>query len=259
MADYKISFAGAGKVASALCLELHKRGNLIQQVVSKREKSGRQLAEKCNACWSDKLKFPDSTQIIFVAVPDHDLVEVLKLIECNGSTIVVHTAGSFGLEVFPESLKNKAVFYPLQTFSKDRNADFKTIPVFIESSDEQVESVLKNIAESIGSSIHLTDAQCRKFLHIAAVFVSNFTNHMFTAGKVLSGHAGLPFEVLKPLIIETVEKAFELGPENSQTGPAVRYDTNTIEKQLELLSFSPELKYIYSEMTKSIMHYHQKS
>jgi predicted short-subunit dehydrogenase-like oxidoreductase (DUF2520 family) len=259
MAGYKISFAGAGKVASALCLELHKRGHLIQQIVSKREISGRPLAEKCNAFWSDKLKFPDTTQIIFVAVPDHDLIEVLKSIECSMSTIVIHTAGSFGLEVFPENMKNKAVFYPLQTFSKERKADFKTIPVFIESSDEKVERALKNIAESIGSSVHLTDAQCRKFLHVAAVFVSNFTNYMFIAGKIVSAKAGLAFEVLKPLIIETVEKALELGPENSQTGPAVRNDTNTIEKHLDLLSFSPELKYIYSEMTRSIMHYHQKS
>ncbi len=43
-------------------------------------------------------------------------------------------------------------------------------------------------------------------------------------------------------MLETVNKAIDIGPENSQTGPAVRNDSNTIEKHMKLLSFSPELK-----------------
>jgi predicted short-subunit dehydrogenase-like oxidoreductase (DUF2520 family) len=81
---------------------------------------------------------------------------------------------------------------------------------------------------------------------------------MFTAGKEVTLKSGLPFEVLKPLIFETVEKALESGPENAQTGPAVRRDANTIEKHMELLSFSPELKNIYSEITRSIIYHYKK-
>jgi len=259
MTGYKISFAGAGKVGGALCLELNNRGHLIQQIVSKGEISGRSLAKKCNAHWSENLKFPDSTDLIIVAVQDHNLEKVLEMIRCGKSTIVVHTAGSYGLEVFPRRLKNNGVFYPLQTFSTERETDFNGMPVFIESSDDHTKNVLENIAESIGSSVHFTDSQHRKFLHVAAVFVSNFTNHMFTAGKEITNKAGFPFGVLKPLIKETVEKALELGPENSQTGPALRNDKNTIEMHLDLLSFSPELKNLYFELTRSIMYYYKKS
>jgi predicted short-subunit dehydrogenase-like oxidoreductase (DUF2520 family) len=256
---YTISFAGAGKVAGALCMELHNKGHQIQLIVSRGEKDGRSLAEKCNSRWSDELVFPVTTEIIIVAVPDHSLKKVLSRIKCDKRTIVAHTAGSFGLEVFPENLKHNGVFYPLQTFSKDRKTDFQSVPVFIEFSDKISERVLKSLAESISCSAHFSDTEHRRLLHVAAVFVSNFTNHMFTAGKEVADKAGFPFEVLKPLILETVKKALEMDPENSQTGPAVRYDINTIEKHLDLLSFSPELKSIYGEMTRAITQYYNKT
>jgi predicted short-subunit dehydrogenase-like oxidoreductase (DUF2520 family) len=259
MIRYKISFAGAGKVAGALCLELYSLRHQIQKIVSTGKKEGRSLAEKCNAVWSDNLLFPDSTEIIIVAVPDHNLREVLGKIKCSKNTVVAHTAGSFGLEVFGEGVGNRGVFYPLQTFSKDRKVDFTGLPIFIESSDRNSEIVLKNLAESIGGIVHFSDTDHRRLLHVAAVFVSNFTNHMLTAGKEIATKAGFPFEVLKPIIIETFNKALESGPENSQTGPAVRHDLNTIEKHLDLLSFSYGLKNIYGVMTKTIIQYYEKS
>jgi len=259
MIQYKISFAGAGKVAGTLCLEMYKKGHLIQKIVSARKKSGAILSTKCKADWSDNLIFPDSTQIIIVAVPDHSLRVVLENIKCGKDTVVAHTAGSFGLGIFPENLKRRGVFYPLQTFSKERRTKINGIPLFIEFSDEHSKDLLENLAASLGATVYYSDVEHRRLLHIAAVFVSNFTNHLFTAGNEVAAKSGFPFEVLKPLILETVKNAFELGPENSQTGPAARYDLNTIEKHLELLSFSPELKEIYNGMTKAIMHYYKKS
>jgi hypothetical protein len=95
-------------------------------------------------------------------------------------------------------------------------------------------------------------------LHLAAVFACNFTNHMMTLGKEISEYAGYTFEEMKPLIQETFIKAFETGPENSQTGPAVRNDKNTVRKHLELLSFDRDLQRIYREISKSIYKYHNR-
>jgi hypothetical protein len=82
---------------------------------------------------------------------------------------------------------------------------------------------------------------------------------MLTVGKEVTLKAGFSFDLLEPLIIETISKAIESGPENSQTGPAFRNDKNTIEKHLELLSFSPELQILYKELTLSIIKYYYKS
>ena len=258
MIPLKISFAGAGKVATALCQELYSSGHLIQQIVSRGEKSGLTLAEKCDAVWSDKLNYLNSNDIIIVAVSDNSLNDVLKAIKCHKKTIIIHTAGSYGMEVFPENTINRGVFYPLQTFSEERKTEFIGIPIFLESSDEHTERVLISLAESLGCSVHIADTEHRKLLHIAAVFVSNFTNHMFTTGKVVASKAGFSFEVLKPLINETVKKALEEGPENSQTGPAVRNDLNTIKKHLDLLSYSPGTKEIYDMLTKAIIQFYKE-
>ena len=204
------------------------------------------------------LVFPDTTDVIFVAVPDHRLRSVLEKISCGAETLVAHTAGSIGIDVFPEFFKHKGIFYPLQTFSKERRVVFRDLPIFLESSDKQSDAILERITESIGGKAHFTDTEHRRMLHLAAVFVCNFTNHMLTAGKEIAIKAGFPFEVLYPLIIETYAKALDTGPENSQTGPAIRNDLNTIEKHLELLSFSPELKRIYNELTQSIIKHYKK-
>lgn len=253
-----ISFAGAGRVAGALCRELYSKGAIIDLIVSESENNGRLLAESCNSVWSSELYYPDSTDIIVVAVPDHRLQSVLDQLRCNPETIVVHTAGSMGLDVFPESILRKGVFYPLQTFSSGRKVDFTGLPVLIETTDTKASEFLQIIAESMNCKVLFSDTEHRRMLHLSAVFVCNFTNHMLTEGKEIALKAGFPFEILIPLINETISKAIDNGPETSQTGPAVRSDKNTLEKHLELLSFSPELQRIYNEITWSIMHYHNK-
>lgn len=256
MYQNNISFAGAGRVADALCKELFRYGYTIDKIVSETEVSGKSLADSCNAAWSSNLVFPDSTKVIIVAVPDHKLKSILEKLQCRPATLVAHTAGSFGLDIFPEKIKHKGIFYPLQTFSKNRMVIFSEIPFLLESSDDESSLILRNIAESINGKVHFVDTEQRRMLHLAAVFVCNFTNHMLTVGREVALKAGFPFEILAPLINETISKAMDSGPQNSQTGPAVRHDKNTIEKHLELLSFSPELQRIYNEMTLSIIEYH---
>lgn len=257
MSLYKISFLGAGKVAEALSLEFRRKGHVIGTIVSPGNHNGQRLADLSGAKWSSSPLFGLGDDIIIVAVPDHKLADALTEIQCGSDTIVAHTAASFGLDVFPVTINKKGLFYPLQTFSKGRKTALYEIPVFIEASDEETGSVLKDLASSAGCKIFEADTRSRQMLHVAAVFVSNFTNHMLTSGKQISSMAGFSFDILKPLITETILKAIETGPENSQTGPAIRHDLITLEKHLELLSFSPELKKLYDEVSKSISEHYK--
>jgi predicted short-subunit dehydrogenase-like oxidoreductase (DUF2520 family) len=254
-----ISFAGAGRVAEALCKELFHAGFRIDKIASETEASGRALADSCNAEWSSDLHFPDSTKVIIVAVPDHRLRDVLGWIKFAPGTLIAHTAGSFGLDIFPDQINQKGIFYPLQTFSKNRKINFVDLPVLLESSDDESSEILRSLAESIYGKVYFVDTEQRMMLHLAAVFACNFTNHMLAVGKEVASKAGFSFEILAPLIKETISKAMDSGPDNSQTGPAMRHDQNTIEKHLKLLSFSPELQKIYGELTHSIIEYYNKS
>ena len=258
MDRYNISFAGAGRVGSAICSELFKAGFKIDMVVTRNEKSGSYLARSCNAEWSSNLDFPGTTDIIIVAVPDHQLHLVLDNLKCNPGALVAHTAGSYGLDIFPENFLNKGIIYPLQTFSTGRKVTFTDLPFFIESSDQRSAAMLENIVLSVGGKVYETDTESRKLMHLSAVFACNFTNHMLTAGKSIAVKAGFSFDILLPLINETISKAILMSPENSQTGPAIRNDSNTMEKHMELLSFSPELKTVYRDITESIIKYYKK-
>ena len=258
MDRYRISFAGAGRVASSLSTELLAKGHKIQQVISPGRGKGKKLAGITDAVWSDILEYKPDTDLIIVAVPDNQLHAVLSNIQCGSETIVVHTAGSYGTEVFPSSINRCGVFYPLQTFSEGRKVEFSNIPVFIETVDAKALHILRNIGESLGCRVFDSDIMHRRLIHVAAVFVSNFTNYMLISGERLATRSGYPADLLRPLIIETVNKALENGPVNSQTGPAVRYDYKTIEKHLDLLSFSPELQTVYEEISRSIMNYYKQ-
>ncbi len=258
MRQNNISFIGAGRVGTSLCREIYKAGYKIELVVSENEINSKSLAGYCNAQWSSSLSFPASTNVIVAAVPDHKLKLILADLKCNKDTLVVHTAGSIGLDVFPDFIKHSGVFYPLQTFSKERSINFSVVPVLLESSDERSSAILREIAESISSRVYFVETPQRRMLHLAAVFVNNFTNHLLVQGRDIALKGGFPFEILSPLIQETISKALETGPENAQTGPAIRNDKNTIEKHMELLSFSPELKRIYNDLTRSIVKYYEK-
>lgn len=252
MKQYTVSFIGAGNVAGALCRRFYDAGIKIGTIVSRSELKGTKLASDCGAKWQTELKFREFHDIIIVAVPDDSIQDLLNGIDTEESTIIVHTAGSLGLEVFPSRFKHKGVFYPLQTFSGGRRIEFNLLPIFLEASDGTTLEVLRNLAEVTGGIVNLINENQRLLLHVAAVFVNNFTNYMLTAGKTITDKAGLSFSVLEPLIRETIDKAIKKGPEKSQTGPAARNDKGTIEKHINLLSFSADLQKVYLEVTKAI-------
>lgn len=252
-----ISFAGAGRVATALCRQLYKSGYPIDLVVSRTEKAAEKLALSVSAAWSDKPVFPQSSDVILVAVPDHSLAGVLDNLICGDKTIVAHTAGSCGLDVFPGRILRKGVFYPLQTFSAGREIFFQEVPILLESDDEGTRKMLQDIALSMSGNVDFVSTERRRLIHLAAVFACNFTNHMLTAGYEIASQTGFKSDILDPLIKETVSKALEAGPIGSQTGPAYRNDNITIAKHMELLSSIPEFKDLYKSVTSSIIEYYK--
>ncbi|MDP4222604.1 MAG: F420-dependent NADP oxidoreductase [Bacteroidota bacterium] len=259
MEHYRISFVGAGNVSGALCRQFFESGHDIRIIVSRTEKTGRALAGSCNAEWSSDPDFGDTSDVIITAVPDDETKGVLHRIKCSEKTIIAHTAGSLGFEVFPENVRHKGIFYPLQTFSENRKTDFRDLPFLLEASDPFTSELLENLTQSTGGNVYFVGTGQRRLIHVAAVFVNNFTNYMLTAGNRIIQKADMPFEVLYPLIEETINKAKEIGPEGSQTGPAARLDIGTFERHIDLLSFSPELQQIYREITDSIIRFYNKS
>jgi predicted short-subunit dehydrogenase-like oxidoreductase (DUF2520 family) len=236
---------------------LYDAGYKIELVVTRGEKSGKALTESVKANWKPEPLFPDSTEVIIVAVPDHSLEQVLKNMKISANTVVAHTAGSYGLDIFPSHISKKGVFYPLQTFSEGRSINLEQVPFLLEAGDEITANILSGIASTLSGNVKFVDAEQRRKLHLAAVFMCNFTNHMFTAGNKVLTQAGFSLDIMQQLINETISKAVESGPSNSQTGPAFRNDWNTIEKHLSMLSSDPVIHDLYKAVTQSIIDFYK--
>jgi predicted short-subunit dehydrogenase-like oxidoreductase (DUF2520 family) len=247
----KITFIGAGNVATNLSLELKKKGYEIVEVWSKTEASAAILANKLKCNTISNLDKISKTDLIIISVKDKYIKEVIDNI-ADKNTAIVHTSGSVDLSVFAEN-KNPAVFYPLQSFNKNIDVKFNNLPICIESNNSELEDKLVKIANSITQSVHLVNSEQREKLHIAAVFACNFTNHMLSISNKIMNDNSMDFDILKPLIEHTFKKAIKNTPKEMQSGPAIRGEYNIIEKHLNILEENHNLQILYSKITNHII------
>ena len=250
----EVSVVGAGKVGTAFACALAKRGYTIGSVISSSVKGAEKLASRFGAVVSDRYDIPATSGLVIIAVPDSRIVKVAGDITAADDTLVLHTAGSFGLEVFPAGRNYRCgVLYPLQTFSEGRTVDLDQVPLLVEGDSPGTEKDILGLAKTLSEKTSVIDTGKRRSIHLAAVYACNFVNYMLGVAEEISGRSEIEFSLFEPLVKETINKAFELGPSNSQTGPAVRNDTITIKKQTDLLSYSPQLKELYEMVTGLII------
>lgn len=250
----RIVIIGAGRLATNIAYAWQHEGHLIEQIYSHTMASASFLADRLGAkatnCLDEVIGDADA---YVVAVKDNVLSQVAGQV-CKGRerAVFLHTAGSMPMSIFQDTAQHYGVLYPMQTFSKGRLVDFHRVPIFIESNDGQSRSVVMELAHSISDDVHELTSDERRYLHLAAVFACNFANHCYALSAEVLHRCGLPFSVMYPLIEETCQKVHTLSPRDAQTGPAVRYDNNVINAQLQLLDSFPQARRIYEEMSRSI-------
>lgn len=239
-------------MATHLGPALKAAGHEVLQVYSRTAVSAEALAALVGAeAVTDMGCVTTDAEVYICALKDSVLPTLLPQL-CKGreAALFLHTAGSVPMEVFEGHARRYGVFYPMQTFSKERQLNFSEIPLFIEANSDTTFTVVESLARSVAKNVRQLSSADRRYLHLSAVFACNFVNHCYDlAGQLLEEH-GIPFETLLPLIDETARKVHELSPRQAQTGPAVRYDENVINAQSQLLNGLP--KDIYDLLSRSI-------
>lgn len=203
---------------------------------------------------SDDFERLPETDLVLIAVADHAITSVIEQIPSTFSGTVAHTAASVSMNAL-KRFKNHGVFYPLQTFSKNKALSWKNLPVFLEANSLQARTQLETLALSLQTQIQYADSEKRLKMHVAAVFGCNFVNALFACAEEILDNENVPFDTLKPLIYETVEKAFSLSPQKAQTGPALRNDQPTLQKHVHALT-NQELRTVYEKLTELIQNQH---
>ena len=244
----KVVIIGSGNVAQHLIKAFTKSNKIdVTQVFSRQKEAITSLLD-FNKITND---FNDLAEadLYVIAVSDDAIAKVSSQLPFE-SRLVVHTSGSVSLEALDKK-NRKGSFYPLQTFSKKAEVDFSQIPIFLESENEADFELLEKVAQSISKKNYKINSEQRRALHVAAVFVNNFVNHLYQIGNEICIANKVPFEVLKPLILETANKVMTLSPKDAQTGPAIRNDEQTIASHLDVL-LDENQKNIYNTVTQSI-------
>lgn len=231
----RIVIIGSGNVATHLAHALAPKANIVQ-IMSPHIENAQRLADTLpSASAIDKIEdLLNDADCYIVAIKDDAIAPLLQTIKhTNG--LWIHTSGSVPASVFEGRVNNYGVLYPLQTFTRNININLTKVPFFIEGSSPVVTKEIQKIAELLSSSVYEADSHRRKLLHIAAVFACNYTNHLWTIANEILRDADLPFSVLHPLILATIDKAASTSPFEGQTGPARRGDTKIIDSHISLL------------------------
>lgn len=244
-----ITILGSGNVAHHLILNLLKQNSVsLQQVYARDTSSLKEIVPPEKLTQNIATLKPAS--IFIIAVSDNAISEICNALPVSNQ-LVVHVSGTAPIDSIGVKQRS-GVFYMLQTFSKEKIMDFSKIPFCIEASTEKDLKTLENLARLFSEKIYFIHSEQRKNIHLAAVFVSNFTNHMYTIGAEICKTQKISFDILKPLIIETANKIEFLNPKDAQTGPAIRGDSKTIQNHLEMLQQDKTKRELYSLITNSI-------
>lgn len=260
----KIVLIGAGNVGYHLGIALWQAGVEISQVFSRKLEKAAVSAQKTGAIPLDDLAKIDVTaSVIIIAVHDDaigevarqiaNLVSAASAVAPSAFPLITHTSGATPLSVFERTgLRRVGVFYPLQTFSMGRQPDFSQIPMCVDANNAEDLGLLIALAKRISPTVQHLDDRQRAMVHVAAVFVNNFTNHLYTIGETILKNESIPFELLLPLIRETAAKLSAGSPAAMQTGPAARHDEATIRRHLDFLEKYPAYRELYHIFTDRI-------
>ncbi len=247
---------GTGRVAAHLAQALQRSGITVRQLCGRSEKSTRVLAHRLNVPFTtDLTTIASDADFYLLAVSDDAIATVSRQLAgiLPAEALLVHTSGATPLRAIGDHFQRAGIFYPLQTFSTDRPVDFTDLPICLSARRPEDLILLQKMARRISNRVATIDDRQRAELHLAAVFVNNFTNHLFGIAASILKAQDLSFELLIPLIRETVAKIETLPPESMQTGPALRGDRATISRHLELLqAYPPQYTDIYRVISNSI-------
>lgn len=252
----QVVLIGAGNVGWHLGRRLKERGINIAQVFSRSLERAETLGTELACPVTNRLQeiTPLDHCLYLLAIKDDNIEAVAGELAylSNSRRAIAHTSGAVESSVLKDHFENYGVFYPLQTLSRDRPVDFEKLPLCVYSPNGPVENALKELAQKLSSQVQVINDNERKILHVAAVFVNNFSNHLFVVGKQIVEKEGLSFDLLRPLIAETAAKVMENAPESMQTGPAIRGDQKTILSHLRYLQKYPEFQNLYRVISHSI-------
>jgi len=253
---FNIAIIGTGNVAWHLSSALENAGHVITEIYGRDLEKAEKIASRLYGTEAQEhLDFTESQANLYVmAVSDQAIGELAEAIILPEESMLLHTSGNMALDILSYSSADyTGILYPLQSFTKGREIGFEEVPFLLETMESKALRILKKLCESLSSPYYVVPSRERRAIHVAAVFASNFTNHLIGISESIIKRQGLEFDMLKPLIVEQVNKTLQLGAKAAQTGPAKREDFDTLENHHDFLHYNAQLAEIYRLISQDII------
>lgn len=252
-----VAIIGSGNVAYTYSKVLKNNGICLKYILIRNQDKIQEIENKFGVETITDYRLLYACDLIIIAVKDDAIKEVASKLH-NYKGVLIHTSGTKSSDVL-QTVDNYGIIYPLQTLSKDHDIDFKSVPVLVNASSSPIQDKLRKFAQLMSDIVIECNDEDRRYIHMSAVYVSNFVNVMLQIGAKLLKEKSLDVSILEPLVRETVDKAFVMGAEKALTGPAVRGDMETVNKHLELLDANKDEKEIYELLTNYIINKYLKN
>lgn len=251
-----IFIIGSGRMATHLMRAFHNTDVSISGFYARSIEKAKPISTEFKVdFYSDLSSIPKDCDVYFLAVSDAAISQLSEQIKVQG--LLVHCSGMMSIETIKKQT-HYGVFWPIQSFNLTRKIDYSKMPICIEANSEENLRILEALADRISKSVLILTEQQRQYLHISAVFVNNFSNHLFILAQDILNKQGLKFDLLLPLLNETIARVKDSDPRLVQTGPASRNDKITMSQQEKLLSEQPDLVKVYKLLSESIINYSKK-
>lgn len=246
----RVVVIGAGRVGTAVAVLLRRAGHELVAV------TGRDATRERAAAYLPGVPVVEPAgavalgELVLVATPDDALgPTVASLADAwSAGQWVAHLSGAHGLDVLEPVLAagaRRLAIHPLQTFP-DVDGALAALPgcsVAVTADDEGGRALGASLARDLGARpFTLADAM-RPLYHAAAVFASNDVVAVSGIAERLFAVAGVsdPVGAMAPLQRATIDNVGRLGPDAALTGPAVRGDAGTVERNLQALAeYAPD-------------------
>ena len=254
----RIVIIGTGNTATVLGKLFIQAGHTIVQVLGRNQDNALGLSIIFGSSYTaDRTQLDLNADLYVIAVSDNAIGSITSWLRVERK-LLVHTAASVDKEILSSSSKNYGVLYPLQSLRKEL-ASLPEIPFLVDGNTEDSGALIFDFAKSVSGNVQFANDHQRRMTHIAAIMVSNFTNHLYTVAEDLCKKENIRFGLLLPLITEVANRIKDHSPAKLQTGPAIRNDTNTIRNHISLLERFPRHQAIYECLTTSIQHLSEES
>jgi predicted short-subunit dehydrogenase-like oxidoreductase (DUF2520 family) len=243
----RVAVIGAGRVGTGVAVLLQRAGHRIEAVSGRgptRDRAARYLP---GVPVREAVEAAASADLVVLGVPD-DLIAPTSARLAEGGVLghgrwVAHLSGALGLDALDgarDAGAGRLAIHPLQTFP-DVVSAIDGIPdcaIAITADDEAGYGVAERVADDLLGVPFRLDDHLRPRYHAAAVFASNYLIAVSSIAADLFTAAGVPDPVraMQPMQRSTLDNVARLGPAAALTGPAMRGDAGTVERNLRAVA-----------------------